>query len=1098
MRILVLAIVALIALPLAASISGTVIDPDGLPIAGVRIMANRVETPVGSMTTDANGTFELDAGDGFFELVAEKDGYALERLKVPGDERALSIVLVKRIGEPRPVFPKNESAQPAGGETITGIVRDEAKRPIEGIEVTVRKDNWYTFATTGAKGELVVNVPPGDYSLRVERSDYLYSETARVRSGGTCELIAKRTPSVDGVVVDYDGGPIRGARVELAADPTLQTLTPSVVTDATGRFRLRLRPDRWGRLIARKPGLPTTSLLLPDLEKARHGITLKFPRGIDLKGIVTSEDRRPVGGASINQDGAARMFIYSASGALQIEDWARTANDGTFSVRIEELPVDLLFAKDRYVATKVSIDHARSIRSLDVRLKQLQIVRGKLVRKDGTAVGGAIINAPDSPTSPTTTAEDGSFELPFPTAGEHVVEEGLVNRHQTVRAPAVDVRLIYDEGLTISGRVIDEVTGAPVEGTIELTSESSSLPIVPSSPVAGSFSFAGFEPEMVTISVSAAGYASAKVKVDAGQMQPIIIALEHDVTLRGRVHDADGKPLDEAVIRGEEQLGESDRDGRFEVKGFAPNVPATVTILKFGYISRSITIAPEELGKLADILLPAAFTMRGRILAPDGKPAAVGKVTARSTAHDAAVEYGASDANGQFEIKGLSAARYDFVVDEEEKSDLSGSSRDVDVEQVHEITIQLHHSASGVVTGRAIGIPASFTRRTIAVDGVGKAKLMNPDGTFRVERVPAGPTTVSATIGNLSGRTRTVSKAIEVPAGGEASVELVFGTQRVLTGRVTHRGRPVSGARLTFQGSSPLSAVADSDGRYDERLEPGRYSIEVADRDYQPMPFRGEVDVEQTSRYDISIDTSEIRVHVFDDETGRPLRNAGVTFANSADDTEINHTTTAADGVAVLEVALGTKGLVWVYEEGYAVAVVKTDDAEITVRLVRAVDLKVRVVDARDGRTLDACVTAYDLGGRVVASSAKPEPDGTASLNLRPGTHRVMASAEGYGSTTVRADAPSSELRIALQRGGTLVLRSNAELHGTVGILKSNGEIYASRCEYAGTIQLNGRITTINDIAPGSYTIEVTPSGGKPRRYPVTIIGGAVVPVQID
>lgn len=903
------------------------------------------------------------------------------------------------------------------------------------------------------------------------------------------------TAWVDGVVVDYDGTPVRGARVALVDESTLRALTPSDVTDAAGRFRVQSRPDARGRLIARKPALPPTSLLLPELEKARHGITLKFPRGIEVNGTVTSDDGRPVGGVSINQDMAARLFSYSGSDE-PVEDWARTADDGTFSVRIDELPVDLHFAKDRYVSTTVAVEATRSIRLLEVRLKQLQFVRGKLVRKDGTAVGGEIISSSDLPGNPTTSAEDGSFELGFPTAGEHVVEAGLVNMSQKVRAPADGVRLIFDEGLTISGRVIDEATGEPVKGRIELTSEASGLSIIPSAPVAGPFTFKGFEPGTVIITVSADGYSPAKVKVEAEQERPVVIALQRAVTLRGRVHDADGKPVDYAEIKGEEgQVGQADDDGRFEVQGFATDRPATVTITRPGYLNQSITIAPEDLRKVADILLSAGFTMRGRVLAPDGKPASV-RVVASSTAHGASTERGACDENGQFEITALAPARYDFVVDQE--IDLSGAVRDVDVEHVREITIQLHRAPRGVVTGRVVGIPAAFTQRTIAVEGVEAGKPMSPDGTFRIDGVPAGPKRVLATIGNLSGRTRRVSKTIEVPAGGEASVELAFETQRVLTGRVTHGGRPMSGARVTFEGSSSQSENTDSDGRYEARLEPGRYSIAVTDRDYEPMPFRGEVDVEQTSRYDIAIDTTEIRVHVLDDETGRPLRNVSVTFGVGAADAGIIQATTGADGVAALQIGLGMKGLVWVYEDGYAVAVANADDADVTVKLVRAVDLKVRVVDARDGRTLEACVTAYDAGGRVLAASMRPDTDGTTTLNLREGSHRIVASAEGYGSTTVRAAAPSDELRIGLRRGGTLVLRSNDDLHGTVGIVQPDGELYASRCAYTGTVPLNGRLTTITDIAPGSYTLEVTPVGQKARRYSVTIIEGAAATVQVD
>jgi len=1020
MRTLALAIVALVALPLAAEISGTVIDLDGFAVAGARIAANRAGTPVGSAMSDANGAFVLDAGDGFIEIVVEKDGYATERRKLPADERGLSIVLVRGTG-PAEEPALRRDVESAGTETITGIVRDEAKRPIAGIGVAIRRDNFFTEAATGEKGEFVVKIAPGAYEVSIEGGDYLYGDTVRVPSGGSCELVAKRLPSADGVVLDYDGKPVRGARVSI-----IDVSWEPVVSDVRGRFRMQLPADPSGQLIAWKTALPAITVPLPALGEARHGMTLTFPRGIDVNGVVTDQEGRGLGGVSINQ--STIPPAPSISEAVPVGDWARTASDGTFSVRIGKLPTELHFAKEGYLDATQPVEVTPAMRPLAVRLKQLTFVRGKLRRRDGTVVAGEIIKAPDAIPDETSSAADGSFELGFPAAGEYSVEAGLVNTSQTVRAPSKNVRLVFDEGLTISGRVIDEATGATLDVDIMLSAESKTSPHVVFLPSPSRFTLRGFEQETVTISVTAIGYAPAKVKVEAGRKEPVVIALKRGRTLHGRVHDAGGKPVQNATIRIEDRssMVESDGEGAFEVNDVAPHEPAKLTIDKDGYLSRSIEIAPEELGKTADILLSSGLSVKGRVVGPNGKPVAI-DVVAKSAGYGTGSGKATSDADGQFEITGLSPARYDF--DAGEGSDeLTGRLRDVDVEHVREITIE-------------------------------------------VERRPAN-----------------------VP-GDEASGGVE--RKRSLTGRVTRGGRPLEGAQLMFRGSSSGYATTDREGRYEILLEPGHYAVMIEIQHMKWLSFDGEVDVDRTSVYDVSIEISELRVRVVDGETGQPLRSARVAFVQMNGDQELAETT--ADGIARLEITRGSKGVVQASMPGYATAVADPGDGDVTVKLVRPSDLNVRVVDARDGRTLDGCVAAYDLQGRAVdVAWPGPDSDGVARLDVGPGDYRVIASTPGYASAVVRASAPSSELRIGLRPGsGALVLPSTAKLRGTVRILSSDGELYApSMCNPVES--LDGKVRTIGGLAPGNYTLEITPSGGKPRRYPVTIIEGTAVPVQID
>jgi hypothetical protein len=159
----------------------------------------------------------------------------------------------------------------------------------------------------------------------------------------------------------------------------------------------------------------------------------------------------------------------------------------------------------------------------------------------------------------------------------------------------------------------------------------------------------------------------------------------------------------------------------------------------------------------------------------------------------------------------------------------------------------------------------------------------------------------------------------------------------------------------------------------------------------------------------------------------------------------------------------------------------------------------VRIIDARDGRTLSGSVIARNASGKVVASANEPDPDGTVTLPLVPGAYQFSASASEYGAQTVRGEVPSGEVRILLLRGGKLLLHAAGGLQGTARLIQPNGEDYV-RCSGSGIaeIRIDGLATVVDRIAPGVYTLEVAPTGGKPRRFPVTVVEGQTMTAEVD
>ena len=79
------------------------------------------------------------------------------------------------------------------------------------------------------------------------------------------------------------------------------------------------------------------------------------------------------------------------------------------------------------------------------------------------------------------------------------------------------------------------------------------------------------------------------------------------------------------------------------------------------------------------------------------------------------------------------------------------------------------------------------------------------------------------------------------------------------------------------------------------------------------------------------------------------------------------------------------------------------------------------------------------------------------------------------------------------------MLRSSSDIKATACLLLPNGQPYI-RCWCSGIadIPINDRITLVDRVAPGNYTLEVTPRNGKPRTFRVTAVEGQTVNVSID
>jgi len=240
----------------AASVQGCVLDPDGQPVAGAKVLASG-RPPLGSNRTVSgeDGGFHLKSVPVGMEvrLVAEKKGLA----------RALSDSMTFRAGESR----TDMVLQLGRGAVVSGRLTDAAGIPITRGRVHLNPRSGSHSRQHSASPDKDGNyrieaVPPGRYSLEVWVKDFVGQKRPDfvVEEGGEytgVDFVLIKGLTLTGVVVDQSGKPVGRASVHAyLVSPRKDQIRggKNGTTDDAGRFTLTsLTPGPHGISI-HKPG----------------------------------------------------------------------------------------------------------------------------------------------------------------------------------------------------------------------------------------------------------------------------------------------------------------------------------------------------------------------------------------------------------------------------------------------------------------------------------------------------------------------------------------------------------------------------------------------------------------------------------------------------------------------------------------------------------------------------------------------------------------------------------------------------------------------------------------------------------------------------
>jgi hypothetical protein len=1081
------------------SVQGKVVDSNGRPVADSIVDVDDLLTA----TSGAGGAFTIPHAPKQFGVLRARVEAAVATTRFTSGSPVLRLAPASR---------------------ISGVVRDAGKRPLSGITVAVVADMNGDMTVTDANGAFAIDrLKPGKYEvIGFGSSRYTMDPTPVEATVGDVkhDIVARRVVPVEGLVRDENQKPVSGAPVVLLMESVQLAgfVSPPgapTVTATDGRFQLwqELDPSMKVRIAVIKPGFPPVMSDVIDPRKPHAELTI--PRGVEIAGVITGPDKKPLSGVSVNP--VLGMEPRPGMNAPSLP-WATTDDAGHFHGRLTAATKTLTFMRKGYLAAQHLIDVSPAMKPLQVALSAATAIRGHVVNKDGSPAPEVMVMAGEKFT---TSGPDGSFVVEEIDAGPMQMRFGRgINglQEKSITAPADDVKLVLAAMFTIAGHVTDATTGSPVgKFTVTATSKPGDFEMPqPFETASGEFSIDAPEGN-ISLTVAAEGYASSKgIAVDAASSAPMTIKLSHGRTLRGHVVDEKGQPIAGVRLRAGDAFAREDpeapapqtlADGSFELRGISFDEDTDVAFEKSGYVKQGRKLRAGRDDATLEVTLTNGVTVTGHVLGRAGAPSVAVMVAASSAGYGASSGNATTDESGAFRFENLSPARYDFIVERNAAGE-HAAVRDVDVTKTRELTIRMEKGATATIFGRVTGLDLTdqspYNQRYVSVSGVeGESQTAPVDasGNYRLENAPAGVVEIEANSYTRKNSRRSAKTTLELQAGAELRVDLAFPEQVAVRGHVTRGGAPLAGATVIFQAGNNSQTVSGAEGAYQILLDPGAYDVSLS-MDDKHLPFAQHVVVKDSSELDLHIDAATLSATVFDAETNEPVSGAKVTLSLRGETHDLATAMTGSDGTASIDVQQGKDLTVIASKVGYANAsdnITPSGSAAVTLRLLRTPGAVVRIVDVRDGRTLSGYVIARDAAGRVVASADQTDPDGTVTLPLAAGNYRVSASADGYGSHTVKAVVPSGETRVPLPRGGNLSIRANRAVNGSARLIQPDGEEYV-RCWCSGiaAIALEGAITFVDRISPGSYVLEVTLTNNKPHQFPVTVIEGQTTIVPID
>lgn len=653
----------------------------------------------------------------------------------------------------------------------------------------------------------------------------------------------------NGRVQTPDGRPLGGAMVDmiLVLDGRTYPLAQAL-TDDDGTFTLARLPAGSYWLVARAPGRVRRVETVRIRDAATSTVTLSLGLGAQIAGTVTTAPGR--GGSSVEVRPIANVVVRAVpDGGGEGPPFATRADEQGVFV-IDNLPPGSYRVEVSEVGFEATVRRAVSApsRGLAFALRQLAAVRGTVRTASGLSATGATITIAGSGIWPARSTEahaDGTFEIVGIPSGVYEVRARAGSDVAEPVAPLVlepgdlrDIALTVTPGATLYGRIIDAVTQLPIAGARVVLAEDAldAAPHALLADDAGGFRVTGLLRRPHQVSARAPGYVPRVGALALPGLEPVVLALDRQVSVTGRVVDAHGAPVAGAQL----EVMARDLDDRV----------AWLTASSIAF--RDALFTAQARGPRPLVPTGELGVMPGRV---PSIPLTQGAGASRWLAADAAVQGGyVTDADGRFHIDEVPPGVLTVVATHPAFVRGESAQRAARAGGSVELEIVMHQG--GTIDGRLLderGFPVAGQAVEVRIPGdpYPRRAFSQRDGTFLVPSV-LGHVAVVALVG---GR---VGAQAEADVADDAIVPVTLtldrGVRRVRGRVLDPRQYPVTGAEIVLasseRGVSSSRTVSAPDGTFDTMiLGTGAIAVDVhhpgfAPRSVQVTDPRNEVTID--------------------------------------------------------------------------------------------------------------------------------------------------------------------------------------------------------------------------------------------------------------
>ncbi len=828
-----------ITLPQRYTISGMVRKSDGSPVSGARVRTGNLDPFYSSYDTAADGVYTLTVKAGVYHVAAALDSLKTTEqiITVPPAAAGVDFTL--------PTYYR-----------ISGTVRDWDGKPMQSVSIqTGVGDPLLANASTDWTGHYELRAPPGVYHVSAASYGRPAPAAQTITTPpdvGEVDFVFPRTYTIRGTVRDHEGFPVRNAEVSADGD------TASTASD--GSYTLVVTAGRW-LVRATKDSVPAQTERRVEVPPDATGVDFALPPPPEIhaiSGTVRDQYGNPVAGASVY--GGTSTGTTAADGAYTItapagEHYISARKDG---YQNSEHPLVLLPPDAHGVDLVLQIENrALQGRVTDEAGRPLAGVGVEAVNAICDGVGGGVGRAVPGENF-VRTATDGTYRISLPSGSYfvRVQHPGYLAALRLVALPEDSAEAVQADvtlellPYVISGQVRDgagrPAQGAAVQvaacgGAFQTATDATGTYTLPVS--AGTYRVEAWVlawPKPVHSGVRQVSAPPSAVNVD------ILVESPTYYTVRGRVTDAEGWPIENAHVRtlsGAPDFGYASTDaagayaltlraGSYLIEaakdGYVTSTPISVTTPP-SQDGVDFTLSPASLGQAGSV------TVRGMVRAASGEPVAGASVCFATTGERPASSCRWTYYDGTY-IMSLAPGAYHASA-QAGCHTLSGEQQVTVLAIGAQVDFTLRRLDS-LVTGQVtdvLGRPvcgANISPGDVSLHGTGAGR----EGLYYL-LLPAGTYTITA---SQPGYGSAPSQMVRTPphiAGVDFVLPLPPNT---IQGSVCDpHGAAVAGATVEVDGPAQMEPTAtDANGAYTLYVPDGAWQVTVSRPGYTGFPPR--------------------------------------------------------------------------------------------------------------------------------------------------------------------------------------------------------------------------------------------------------------------